>query len=122
MSEHDVLNNIHDGFGKMEPLEKEIYESYKKAVEDGTLVAMYNYQEEWRKRPEDLDKLVQSKNSAIRIYVAEVGQGKYLGKLVNDPDEWVLNNKYVRAYQELQDWGVSETELQVLELNNVIED
>lgn len=111
-NEHDVLNNIHSDFGKLEPLEEELFESYKKAVESGNRDAIEDYTDKWLERPEDLDELVRSKKSAIRLYVAEVGRGKDLAKLVDDPDPWVRRNQKVQAYQKLQGYHLTEKQLQ----------
>ena len=79
---------------QLNQLEEEIDESYQAAIEANSGIvpevysaeAMDDWRKAWTKRPEDLDILVSSADSDIRIYVARIGRPSDLDKLVNDED------------------------------------
>lgn len=86
----DVASRIHGNLGIFDdPLEEELYESYKDAVEAGSGEAMEAWRKAWAKRYDDRQELIESPNSAIRLYVAEVEQPDDLEDLYYDPDRWV---------------------------------
>lgn len=86
----DVASRIHGNLGIFDdPLEEELYESYKDAVETDSYEAMEAWRKSWVKRHDDRRELIESPNSAIRLYVAEVEQPDDLEDLYYDPDRWV---------------------------------
>lgn len=86
----DVASRIHGKLGIFDdPLEEELYESYKEAVEADSDEAMEAWRKTWAKRYDDRQELLESPNSAIRLYVAEVEQPGDLDFLYDDPDPWV---------------------------------
>ena len=73
---------------QLDPLEKELIHDYQKVL--ATEVEEQLHAEAiWRKRPEDLDKLVHSKSSEVVICVAKVGRREDVWKLRSDCDSRV---------------------------------
>lgn len=74
---------------QLNPLEKEILGDCQKVLAaevEEQLHAEALFRKKWRKRPEDLDKLVHSKSSEVVICVAKVGRREDTWKLLSDSD------------------------------------
>ena len=77
---------------QLDPLEKELIHDDQKVLAtevEEQLHAEAIWRKKWRKRPEDLDKLVHSKSSEVVICVAKVGRREDVWKLLSDCDSRV---------------------------------
>lgn len=77
---------------QLDPLEAEIIADYQKVLAaevEEQLHAEALFRKKWRKRPEDLDKLVHSEKSEVVICVAKVGRREDVWKLLSDSDSRV---------------------------------
>lgn len=77
---------------QLNPLEAEIIVGYQKVLAtevEKQLHAEAIWRKKWRKRPNDLDKLVRSKSSEVVICVAKVGRREDVWKLLSDSDSRV---------------------------------
>lgn len=77
---------------QLSSLEEELVASYQKVLAtevEEQLHAEAIWRKKWRKRPEDLDKLVHSKSSEVAICVAKVGRREDVWKLLSDCDSRV---------------------------------